>query len=124
MRTFASPAPPDHTRIEDAERRALRAQARAMPEEAAFICETLRLARLCPRAICRKADRCRGDKRMCLDSRGEAAPDEVFAFAVELARARQDGEPAEEVEISYELEALAHRCWVAALEARVRRDEG
>jgi hypothetical protein len=91
-----------------------------MPEEAAFICETLRLARLCPRAICRKADRCRGHARMCLDSRGEAAPDEVFALAVELAQARQDGEPADEVAANYPDEALAWRCWIAGLDAARR----
>ena len=107
--------------IADTERRALRGRARAMPDEAAFICDTLRLARLCSRAPCRRSDRCRGHPRICLDTTGESVPAEVFEWAVLVAEARQDGEPADDVEAMYPEEALAWRCWVAALEARVRR---
>jgi len=110
------PAPAD-----DTERRALRKQARAMPAEAAFISDTLRLARLCWRTGCRKADACRGDAHMCLDSTGESVPAEAYAWAVLLAQARQDGEPADELEAMYPEEALAYRCWIAALEALAER---
>jgi len=115
--------PIDTARIEEEmRRRDLRAQARAMPDEAPFICDTLRLARLCRHAMCRRADRCCGHPRMCLDTTGEIVPAEVFDFAVQLAQARQDGEPADGVEAKYPEEALAHRCWIAALNARVTRD--
>jgi hypothetical protein len=117
--SFANPV--DVARIEETMRRALRGRARAMPDEALFICDTLRLAPLCPHAKCRKADRCRGHPRMCLDSTGESVPAEAFEWAVLVAEARQDGEPAEELEAMYPEEALAFRCWIAALAARVRR---
>ena len=117
-----SARPIDTTRVEEEMRRMdLRAQARAMPDEAPFLCDTLRLARLCPHAKCRKADHCRGHPRMCLDTTGESVPAEAFAWAVRAAQARQDGEPADEVEAMYPEEALAWRCWTAALDARVRR---
>ena len=115
--------PIDTTRIEEEmRRRDLRAQARAMPDEAPFICDTLRLARLCRHATCRRADRCCGHPRMCLDTTGETVPAEAFDFAVQLAQARQDGEPAESAEANYPQEAVAWRCWTAALNARIRRD--
>jgi hypothetical protein len=107
--------------VDDRERAALRGQARAMPDEAPFLCDTLRLARLCPHAKCRKANRCRGHPRICLDTTGESVPAEVFEWAVRIAEARQDGEPLEDIEAMYPEEALAYRCWTAALDARVRR---
>lgn len=55
---------------------------------------------------------------MCLDTTGESVPAEAFAWAVRVAEARQDGEPADEVEAMYPEEALAWRCWTAALDAR------
>jgi hypothetical protein len=119
--SFADPAAV--ARVEEIlRRRDLRAQARAMPDEAAFICDTLRLARLCPRAACRRADRCRTHPRMCLDTTGEAVPVDAYDFAVQLAQARLDGEPADHAETTYPQEALAHACWVAGLDARVRRN--
>jgi hypothetical protein len=121
--TTPSPHLPAAARSEDeARRRGLRAQARAMPEEAAFICDTLRLARLCRRTACRKVDRCRGHPRMCLDTTGEAVPFDAFDFAVQLAQARRDGEPADHAATTYPQEAAAHACWVAGLDARVRRN--
>jgi hypothetical protein len=105
---------------EEMRRRDLRARARAMPAEAVFICDTLRLARLCRRIACKRADACRGDARMCLDSTGEAVPLEVFDWAVQRAQARQDGEPDNEVAANHPDEALAWRCWSAGLDA-VRR---
>jgi hypothetical protein len=114
--------PIDTTRTEEEmRRRGLRGQARAMPDEAAFMCDTLRLARLCPHAKCRKANRCRGHPRICLDTTGESVPAEVFEWAVRVAEARQDGDPLEEVEAIYPEEALAYRCWTAALDACIRR---
>jgi hypothetical protein len=118
-----SSGPIDATRIEEEmRRRPVRAQARAMPDEAPFICDTLRLARLCQQAMCRRADRCCRHPLMCLDTTGERVPAEAFDFAVQLAQARQDGEPAEDLDAEYPAEALAYRCWIAALDARVTRD--
>ena len=99
----------------------MRADARHMRVEDRFICDTLRLARLCPRAACRRADRCRGRyPRLCLDTRGEAAPPEAHDFAERLADARASGERREDIEAAFPDSALAWRCWAAALAARRR----
>ena len=113
-----SSAPLYSAPVDDAERAAqMRTRARARQAEDRALCDTLRLARLCPRAACRKADRCRGHPRWCLDTTGEAVPAEVRDWAEQPAVADEDDEREDDVAD----EALAHRCWVAGLEARVRR---
>jgi hypothetical protein len=120
MRTALRPL--DLAPLDDAGlRKTLRTQARAMPDAAAFICDTLQLARICPRTACRKADRCRNDPRTCRDTTGEAVPVEAYEFAVLLAQAWRDDEPACDVEALYPVEAAGWRCWVAALGCAVTR---
>jgi hypothetical protein len=110
---------------EDDDEAALRAEreaeARTFHAEARFICRTLRLARLCPRADCRRADSCRGHPRVCLDTTGQDAPAEVHEWAEQLIVAREHGVPDEQLASEYPVEAAAHRAWVAALAARVKR---
>jgi hypothetical protein len=116
---------PSFIRHEDDDEAALSAQSEALArkfhEEARFICKTLRLARLCPRADCRRADSCRGHPRFCLDTTGQEAPAEVHEWVEQLLAAREDGVSAEQLASTYPVEAAAHHAWVAALVARVRR---
>ena len=70
--------------------------ARGFAAEARFMCETLRLFRLCPRSACRKTRRCGGMARLCLETHGAAAPAEAA-----------HGEA-----------LLAFEGWIAGLEAR------
>jgi hypothetical protein len=86
-----------------------------------FICDTLQLARLCWRKTCQRADACRGDPRMCRFINGDPVPGEAHEWAELLADADQNGEPREGLEADYPDEEFAFRCWVAAIEARVRR---
>jgi hypothetical protein len=87
-------------------------------ERTHFLCSVLRLPRLCARAKCRRADLCRGRPRACLDSNGQAAPTEVLEFAELLLDAIATGEEMEALEETYPENALAWRCWIAALDAR------
>jgi hypothetical protein len=119
-----APSPHLHAGVagdEEGRRKSLRAAARAMPDAAGAMCDTLHLDMICPRAACRRTRRCRGHPRECLDTRGERVPLAVYEWAVLLAQARHDGESADDIEALYPEEALAWRCWVAALDARVRR---
>jgi hypothetical protein len=86
-----------------------------------FICDTLQLARLCWRKTCRRAGACRGDPGMCRFINGDPVPGEAHEWAELLAEADENGEPREALEADYPDEACAFRCWVAALDARVRR---
>jgi hypothetical protein len=88
-----------------------------------FICDTLQLARLCWRKTCQRAGACRGDPRMCRFINGDPVPGEAHEWAELLADAEQNGEPREGLEADYPDEEFAFRCWVAALQARVRRDD-
>jgi hypothetical protein len=118
-----SPAPLYGAPIDDAERAAqMRMRALAVHVEERLLCDTLRLARLCPRLTCRKADRCRGHPRWCLETTGEAVPAEVRDWAEQLVVADNNDERVEDVAASFPDQALAHACWVAGLDARVRRD--
>ena len=97
------------------------ARDRAIFADTRFLCDALRLARLCPHVACRRADCCRGEPSRCLDTRGQAAPEEARGFAELLLDAERDGEPIEEIEALYPEDALAWRMWIAALNALPRR---
>jgi hypothetical protein len=117
-----SSAPLYSASVDEAERRAaLDARQRELRADARFLCESLRLVRLCPRKACRRADDCRGEPRSCLDTRGEAVPEEARDFARLMLDAEKDRESADDIEADYPEEAAAWRAWVAALDARVRR---
>ncbi len=117
-----SPAPLYSAPIDDVERRAaLHARERAIFADARFLCDALRLARLCPHKACRRAGLCRGEPRQCLDTRGESVPRDARGFAELMLDAEKEREPVEQIEADYPEEAAVWRSWVAALNARLTR---
>jgi hypothetical protein len=94
---------------------------RAAHEQDRFTCNTLRLARLCRSAACRRGDRCRGHPRHCIDRLGDAVPPEAFEWVDVLLDARESGAAPADLAAGYPDAALAWRAWVAALAARVTR---
>jgi hypothetical protein len=99
---------------------AAREIARGESDDARFVCNTLRLFLVCPRAACRKARCCRGHSRFCRDERGVAAPLEAHEWAEALLEAARVGDTVDAVEAAHAEEKLAYDCWVAGIEARSR----